>query len=314
MNLSSEHVFYKEMFFDQKYASRRSGAVMRMQRRSRRTAGAILFLLALIAIAGIRVGYGMKLTDPPKSGGAVRKNAIGMELVKIPGGKSYKMGSPANEGERDADEGPQRDVTIKQDFWMGVYEVTQAEWQKVMGTSPSGFRDCARCPVENVSWDDAKEFIAKLNAMNDGFVYRLPSEAEWEYAARAGSSAPFAHGSSLSPEEANFDSRYPYGGAAKGQYIVKTEPVGSYKPNAFGLYDMHGNVWEWVEDIYVKAGYQGIPADGSANGSNGDPYKRVRRGGGWDSWGKALRSANRGWKNPRDRNQNGGFRVAASEK
>jgi formylglycine-generating enzyme required for sulfatase activity len=246
--------------------------------------------------------------------GDVRKNSIGMELTFIPSGKDFSIGSPVGEKLRDKDEGPLKKVTIGKDFWMGKYEVTQAEYEKVMGTKPSGFRDCPRCPVETVSWEDAKGFIQKLNEKNDGFVYRLPSEAEWEYAARAGTKTAFSFGNSLSPSQANFDSRYPYGGAAKGQFIVKTEPVGSYKPNAWGLHDMHGNVWEWVEDIYVKAGYQGLATDGSANVATGDQYKRVRRGGGWDSWGKALRSANRGWKNPRDRNKNGGFRVAASSR
>lgn len=307
MNLNSEHIYYSEKVSqDLGYRAESSwGRIL---------GAAILLAIVLLSFAGTRIAFG-KVGYAAKIGsGNERKNGIGMELVRIPGGKSFKMGSPGGESERDADEGPQRDVSIKTDFWMGKYEVTQDEWSKVMGSKPSAFRDCGRCPVENVSWDDAQEFINKLNAKNDGLVYRLPSEAEWEYAARAGSSTPFSVGASMSPDDANFDSRYPYGDAAKGQYIVKPEPVGSYKANAFGLYDMHGNVWEWVEDIYVKEGYAGIPANGTANGSNGDPYKRVRRGGGWDSWGKALRSANRGWKNPRDRNPNGGFRVAATEK
>ena len=264
-----------------------------------------LSLLLLLLVGQSVYGYSTYVEE------TVATNSIGMELVLIPAG-SFEMGSPKSEKLRDADEGPLRRITIKKEFWVGKFEVTQAEYQKVMGVNPSGFRDCGRCPVENVSWADAQKFIRKLNSMNDGFTYRLPSEAEWEYAARAGSSGPFSVGNSMSPAQANFDSRYPYE-AQKGKYHVKTLPVGSYTPNAFGLYDMHGNVWEWVEDIYVRAGYSGMPSDGSANTSNGDENKRVRRGGGWDSWGKALRSANRGWKNPRDRNKNGGFRVAASK-
>lgn len=290
------------------------GRIYKVNGSSRMIKVATALTIAFVIVLAAQMVLGQGDSDPAHSGGTVKKNSIGMELVKIPGSRSYKMGSPASEDLRDADEGPVRNVSISNDLWMGKYEVTQAEWEKVMGSNPSGFRDCARCPVENVSWDDAQEFIKKLNARNDGFSYRLPSEAEWEFAARAGSSTPFSIGGKMSPADANFDSRYPYGGADKGQYIVKTEPVGSYKPNAFGLYDMHGNVWEWVEDIYVRAGYAGMPADGSANSSNGDPNKRVRRGGGWDSWGKALRSANRGWKNPRDRNKNGGFRIVAIEK
>ncbi len=257
-----------------------------------------------------------------KKVGAVEKNLIGMELVYIPAGK-FMMGSPESELNRDKDESPYRQVTIGKEFLMGKFEITQEEYQKVMGTNPSGHRDCARCPVETVSWDNAQEFIKKLNAKDDKFIYRLPTEAEWEYAARAGTKIPMAYGKSLSPAQANFDSRYPYGGANKGRYIFKTETVGSYKPNAWGLYDMHGNVWEWVEDVYdyiwvngarIPRGYTDVPNDGSAFIKGEDEGKKVRRGGGWNSWGKALRSANRDWKNRRDPNKNGGFRVVAIPK
>jgi formylglycine-generating enzyme required for sulfatase activity len=183
-------------------------------------------------------------------------------------------------------------VTISKSFYMGKYPVTQAQWQAVMGTNPSYFKNCDQCPVENVSWNDAQEFIRKLNALNDGHTYRLPSEAEWEYACRAGTTTAFSFGDSLSSTQANFDGEYPYGNASKGEYKQKTVPVGSYQPNAFGLYDMHGNVWEWCEDIYADS-YEGLPTDGSANMSKGDSSLRVLRGGGWFNYGWLLRSADR---------------------
>jgi formylglycine-generating enzyme required for sulfatase activity len=237
------------------------------------------------------------------------KNSIGMEFVKIPAG-SFMMGSPTSEKDRNEDEGPQRRVTINYEFYMGKYEVTQEEYEEVMGTNPSNFKNCPRCPIEQVSWDDAKSFIQKLNAKNDGYEYRLPSEAEWEYAARGGTTTPFGigNGNSLSSEQANFDGDYPYGNAPQGKYLGKTTPVGSYQPNAFGLYDMHGNVWEWVEDIW-KDNYSGLSVDGSANVSVGDSSLRVLRGGSWNFVGLLLRSAFRNRYAPATRYSNFGFRL-----
>jgi formylglycine-generating enzyme required for sulfatase activity len=272
----------------------------------------LAFIVVMISTAIIANGQGGG--DTKEKTGTVRKNSIGMELVYISPGQSFVMGSAASETNRDADEGPTRKVTVARGFWIGKYEVTQQEYKKVMDATPSGFRDCPRCPVETVSLEDAKEFANRLNSRNDGFKYRLPTEAEWELAARAGTKTATAFGDSLSAADANFDTRHTYNGGSGGEYLVRTAEVGNYKPNAWGIYDMHGNVWEWVEDFYVKQGYEGIPADGTANVSKGDQYKRVRRGGGWDSWGKALRSANRTWKNPRDSMNNGGFRIVAEKK
>jgi formylglycine-generating enzyme required for sulfatase activity len=146
--------------------------------------------------------------------------------------------------------------------------------------------------------------------LNDGHTYRLPSEAEWEYACRAGTTTAFSFGDSLSSTQANFDGNYPYGNASKGEYKQKTVPVGSYQPNAFGLYDMHGNVWEWCEDIYADS-YKGLPTDGSANVSVGDSDFRVSRGGSWDLNGNFLRSAIRDRDGAGARYDIYGFRVVA---
>lgn len=235
-----------------------------------------------------------------------------IELVKIPSG-SFWMGSPDSEEDRGKDESPQHRVTIGYEFYMGKYEVTQAQWQAVMGNNPSYFKNCPQCPVEQVSWNDAQEFMKKLNALNDGFTYRLPSEAEWEYACRAGTTTAFAFGDSLSSSQANFNGNYPYGGAPKGEYKAKTTPVGSYQANGFGLYDMHGNVWEWVEDIYQN-NYNGLATDSSANVSRGDSSARVLRGGCWINGGRDLRSAVRIRLSAGNRSYVSGFRVVASAK
>jgi len=240
---------------------------------------------------------------------AVRRNGLGMEFSWIPSG-SFIMRHPGSW--ELTGEGPQRLVTFRQGFWMGRYEVTQGQYEVVMGTNPSNFKTCGKdCPVETVSWNDAKEFIQRLNARNDGFVYSLPSEAEWEYAARAGTTTATAFGDSLSSTQANFDGNYPNGNAPKGPYLERTTKVGSYRPNAWGLYDMHGNVWEWVEDIYNKEGYSGLPTDGSANTTRGDSSVRVLRGGSWHGGGYLARSASRSWSDPTDRLSHLGFRVVA---
>jgi formylglycine-generating enzyme required for sulfatase activity len=200
------------------------------------------------------------------------------------------MGSPDSEEGRGSDEGPQHQVTVKS-FLMGKYEVTQEQYKKVMGTNPSDFKG-KNLPVERVSWNDAQEFIRRLNSRGDGYTYRLPTEAEWEYACRAGTTTAFAFGDSLSPGQANFDGNHPYGWAAKGINRQKTIPVGSFQPNAFGLYDMHGNVAEWCQDWY-HGNYNGAPTDGSAWESGGEQGFRVLRSGAWDDYSDLLRSAAR---------------------
>lgn len=263
--------------------------------------------------------------------GEVRKNAIGMELVWIPGGE-FMMGSSETEvddahfeckkyysgckRESFTNEMPKHKVTITAGFWMGKYEVTQGQWQAVMGDNPSKFTDCgANCPVEQVSWDDIQVFTRRLNAKNDGFEYSLPSEAQWEYAARAGTTTAFAFGDSLNSSQANFNGDNPYR-STKGKNIGKTVRGGCYQPNAWGLYDMHGNVWEWVQDTYNSTGYSGLPTDGSANVSQGDSNFRTLRGGSWSDNGDFTRSAVRDGLTPSFRNVifDYGFRVAARPK
>jgi len=183
-------------------------------------------------------------------------------------------------------------------------EVTQRQWEMVMGYNPSYFKNCGKdCPVENVSWLDVQEFIKRLNCK--GGSYRLPTEAEWEYAARAGTTTPFAFGKCLNTDQANYNGNYPLEGCQKGKYRGKTVPVGSFAPNAWGLYDMHGNVWEWVQDWYKE-----YPADavtdpvGPSSGSS-----RVLRGGGWDSVARYCRTAFRVNDTPVNRFNGRGFRL-----
>lgn len=204
-----------------------------------------------------------------------------MEFVLIPPGK-FLMGSMEGEG----DERPLRCVTIGHSFYLGRFEVKQAEWKAVMGGNPSKYIG-DDLPVQRVSWEMAHEFVEKLNGLNDGYTYRLPTEAEWEYACRAGTTTEFAFGTVIDTEQANF-LRTP-----KDEGKGPAAPVMSFRPNAFGLYNMHGNVWEWCEDVWHYS-YAGAPLDGSAWVSDGVPAYRVQRGGSWRVTEQDLRSANRG--------------------
>lgn len=232
---------------------------------------------------------------------------VQIQMVRVPGG-TFQMGSPTSEQGRRDPEWPQHQVTVP-DFYMSKYEITQAQWKAVMGTDPSYFKG-DDLPVEQVSWEEAKEFCRKLSKKG-GKTYRLPTEAEWEYACRANTTTPFAFGASLSSEQANFNGDYPYGGAAKGANRGKTVRVGSFKPNGFGLYDMHGNVWEWCEDVWHE-NYKDAPSNGAAWLSGGNPGARVLRGGSWYDYGNGCRAAFRGWNAPGDRLIYNGFRVVVA--
>ncbi|MGB3509111.1 MAG: bifunctional serine/threonine-protein kinase/formylglycine-generating enzyme family protein [Microcoleaceae cyanobacterium] len=238
-------------------------------------------------------------------------NGIKLEMVYIPGG-SFLMGSPEDEEGREKNEGPQHEVTL-QPFYMSKYPITQEQYQVIMGKNPSRFKgkklfrkdfEGAKRPVENVTWLDATEFCQKLS-IKTGKAYILPSESQWEYACRAGTTTPFYFGSSINPSLVNYKSK-------------STCDVGSFPPNAFGLYDMHGNVWEWCQDI-CHDNYNGAP-------TNGSPWEtpekgffklifrrgRVLRGGSWDYNSRYCRCAGRSYNNADYHNYDWGFRIVSS--
>lgn len=232
-------------------------------------------------------------------------NSIGMKFVLIPDG-TFTMGSPSSEPKRDSDE-TQHSVTISKAFYMQTTEVTQGQWREIMGNNPSYFKNCGdNCPVEQVSWNDAQAFIRKLNQREGVNRYRLPTEAEWEYACRAGTDTPFYFGNCLSTDQANYDGNYPMPGCSKGEYRKRPVRVGSFPPNAWGLYDMHGNVWEWCQDW--KGNYPGGYVTDPTGPSSGS--YRVFRGGGWYYGAWACRSADRYYISPGDRRSSLGFRLA----
>ncbi len=223
---------------------------------------------------------------------------VSIDMVAIPSGR-FLMGSPESEQQDYPDEGPRHEVTLKQ-FYMGKFEVTQAQWRAVaalpkvtrdLNPDPSKFKG-DDLPVESVTWEEAVEFCARLSKKS-GRTYRLPSESEWEYAARAGTETAFGVGDAITAEFVNYDGTAPYGAAPRGANRQTTVPVGKLgAANAFGLHDVHGNVWEWNAGEY-HASYQGAPTDGSPWLSGGDVKHRVMRGGAWDSFGVDCRSANR---------------------
>jgi formylglycine-generating enzyme required for sulfatase activity len=212
-------------------------------------------------------------------------NGVSLEMVKIPGGR-FLIGSPDTEAKRYDDEGPQHYVDVPE-FWMGKYVVTQQQWQAIMGNDPSKFKGKNR-PVECVSWNNATEFCQKLSKKT-GRDYRLPSEAEWEYACRAGTTTPFYFGETITTELVNYQGNYTYGNGPKGKYREQTTPVGQFPANAFGLYDMHGNVREWCADEWHE-NYAGAPTDGSV-WRNVNKELSPLRGGSWDYIPNYCRSA-----------------------
>src|SRR5260221_4092350 len=266
----------------------------------------------------------------------VPTNVVARNMVWISPG-TFTMGSPETEALRYYNEGPQTQVTISQGFWMGKYEVTQGEYSSVMGTNQSYFNgirprydsscDCYRSfdftdlsrPAEEVSWNDAMSYCSALTSLEQtaarlpvGYVYRLPTEAEWEYACRAGTTTAFHYGPSLRSGMANFDGYREYDASIgtitnqNGIYLVQTTSVGNYAPNAWGLYDMHGNVWEWCRDYYTGS----LPG-GSVKDPQGPSlgFHRIVRGGSWGfaAWGS--RSAFRDGEYPGLQVRVFGFRV-----
>lgn len=225
------------------------------------------------------------------------------EFVLIQPG-TFMMGSPEDEAGRFEDE-TLHEVTITKPFYMQNTPVTQKQWKAIMDNNPSYFKG-DDFPVESVSWDDCQQFIQRINQSGDG-IYRLPTEAEWEYACRAGTGTSFGirNGHDLDSSQANFDGNYPYGKSKKSLYRGHTTPVKSFAPNAWGLYDMHGNVCEWCQDWY---GSYPAKAVSDPQGSSSD-VSRVIRGGSWNAEARAARSAYRGINSPGFRYFGLGFRL-----
>jgi formylglycine-generating enzyme required for sulfatase activity len=301
---------------------------MMMRGRTRRFGSTRLWLVltvTMLAAAGSLAWYYWPAAADP--GEAVQlsdvevTNSINMRFVRIPAG-TFVMGSPDDERDRGADE-TAREVEIGRPFYLGAFEVTQAQYEKVAGKNPSFFAkggggqervansDTSKHPVDNVSWHDAVAFCKKLGDLPAekaaGRTYRLPTEAEWEYACRAGTKTATHYGDQMDANQANFNGLSPYRTTTGGPFFRRTTRVGEYRPNAFGLYDMHGNVQEWCADWYAADYYARSPkADppGPANGT-----ERVLRGGAWPHSGKACRSAVRNKQSPETASYSFGFRV-----
>jgi len=236
--------------------------------------------------------------DPPKT----FTSSIGMKLVWIPPG-SFMMGSPKEEKGRITNE-TQHKVTLTKGYYIGAYTVTQEEWQAVMGSNPSHFKGQKKLPVETVSWEDCQEFVKKMRE-KDKKPYRLPTEAEWEYACRAGTTTPFHFGETISTDQANYNGEGIYGNGKKGVNRKTITPVGIFPPNAFGVYDMHGPLWQWCHDWYGD-----YPAKDVVDPQGPDTGKeRVLRGGSWGNGPEYCRSAFRNRYVPGIRSEGIGFRL-----
>ncbi|HEX4145873.1 MAG TPA: SUMF1/EgtB/PvdO family nonheme iron enzyme [Pirellulales bacterium] len=261
-----------------------------------------------------------KEEKPAPVAGEVITNTIGMKLALIPAGE-FLMGSPESElsygNEHEASE-QQHQVRITRPFYMGVHEVTQSQYQAVMGKNPSRFSsvgplkdelkglNTSKFPVEHVSYDDALEFCRRLSE-KEGKLYRLPTEAEWEYACRGGTISPFSFGDSCNGSEANCNGERPYGTKIKGKNLERPTTVGSFRPNAFGLYDMHGNVWERCSDWFDGRYYGESPLEDPEGPATGGYH--VSRGGGWLNDAVGCRSAVRYGNVPSYRESDLGLRV-----
>jgi len=254
---------------------------------------------AFVFEVGTVAAPGKRVSGPGKT----FANSIGMKFVYIPPG-AFTMGSRLQERGRDLDETLYR-VTLTKGFYMGVTEVTQRQWKAVMGKNPSGLKKCGDdCPVEEVSWDDVQEFIQALKQLEGTGKYRLPTEAEWEYACRAGSTTAFASGT-ISQVGCSYDPNLDAMGWYCGNSGEEPHPVASKKPNAWGLYDMHGNVGEWCQDRY--GAYPSDPVTNPTGASRGSI--QLIRGGNWWGFAKRCRSANRDQAFASRRSTTVGFRL-----
>jgi formylglycine-generating enzyme required for sulfatase activity len=274
--------------------------------------------LAVLLFLSCHAEAQRKQADPSSAGGRTFRDCPACpEMVTLPAG-DFMMGSPDSERGRGRNEGPQRKVAVRA-FAIGKFEVTFAQWDACVAEAGCKHKPHDESwgrgprPVINVSWHDATDFAAWL-AHKTGKGYRLPTEAEWEYAARATASAsephaPFSTGATINYKQANYDANFTYGDGKMGVFRQKTVEVGRFPRNAFGLHDMHGNVWEWVQDCY-RDSYRGAPADGSAVGAR-DCSLRILRGGSWNYLPQLLRSAYRYATPPEVRLDMAGFRVAS---
>ncbi len=282
----------------------------------------------LVASAGLPFALAPLVAAPAPPARASREltNSIGMKLVRLPPGK-FLMGSPLTERLRLIDEGPQHEVEIAQSFYLGAFEVTQEQYEKVIGRNPSYFSpsgagrdrvrglDTGTFPVESVSWTEANDFCAALSSLPKELAarrtYRLPTEAEWEHGSRAGEpeNKPFGLGNSLSSNQANFNGNTPYADGLRGPSLQRTQPVGWYKKaNLWGLFDMHGNVQEWCADFYDANYYRNSPKQDPQGPEEGSV--RVQRGGSYASPGANCRSAFRASGSLGQQANFIGFRVA----
>jgi formylglycine-generating enzyme required for sulfatase activity len=257
-------------------------------------------LAAVAALVALTAAHADKKA-PPKN----FTNAIGMKFVWIPAG-NFVMGSPKQEKER-AESELQHKVTLTKGFYMGAYTVTQEEWQALMGNNPSRFSGQKNLPVEQVTWDECQQFAKKMRE-KDKKPYRLPTEAEWEFACRAGTTTPFYFGENISTELVNYNGDHTYADGKKGVDRKKTTPVGSFPANAWGLYDMHGNVWNWCEDWHGEYAKKDVADPKGPDTGN----MRVLRGGSWYYEPGYCRSAHRHSGDPDVRYGNVGFRLAFS--
>ena len=248
-------------------------------------------------------------------------NSLNMKFALIPKGK-FLMGSPKKEEHRGDDE-DQHEVVITKDFHFGVFEVTQGQYERVMGSNPSCFtptgagkakvraKETTQSPVESVTWHQAVEFCKKLGELADEKeakrTYRLPTEAEWEYACRAGTTTALHYGDAVGSYSANFNGLSPYGAGGSGPFFRTTRPAGEYPPNQFGLHDMHGNVMEWCQDWYAADYYKMSSKEDPTGPKTGT--EKVTRGGCWANSGKACRSAVRTKLAPDESHYGLGFRV-----
>lgn len=240
-------------------------------------------------------------------------DSTSFEMMQIPAGH-FKMGSPSTETGHDESEEPRHEVDI-QEFWLGKFPVTQAEWTIVsqfpqvsieLKSHPALFSGEQR-PVESISWHEAVEYCKRLSNYSKR-TYRLPTEAEWEYACRAGTTTPFHFGETITSDLANYAGSETYGDGPKGEFREETTDVGTFPPNAYGLHDMHGNVLEWCADHWHD-NYKGAPFYGQAWIEDGDDSKRVARGGSWFNYPANCRSACRYYITPAARDDSFGFRV-----